>query len=143
MEDGKFKGLANAITGLVKGVNPVNLGGELLDKGADIADRFLETKDEKREFFLELAKQQNEINLEQAKSKSFFVSGARPFIMWVCGVSLAYSWIIRDIVQWIFLAAESELPKLPDIDVSQQVALVTSLLGLYYLRGKDKKAGVG
>ena len=49
---------------------------------------------------LELVKLQNEINKVEAQHRSVFVSGWRPFIGWVCGVALAYNFIVRDLLTW-------------------------------------------
>ena len=41
------------------------------------------------------------VNVEQAKHKSVFVAGARPFIMWGCGVGFLYSTFGVDVLNSI------------------------------------------
>ena len=45
----------------------------------------------------ELIQLQTKINEIEAGHRSVFVAGWRPFIGWVCGVALAYNFIIRDL----------------------------------------------
>lgn len=44
---------------------------------------------------LEKIKGQLAINLQEAKHESLWVAGWRPFIGWVCGTALAYSFILQ------------------------------------------------
>ena len=44
---------------------------------------------------------QTKINEVEAKHRSVFVAGWRPFIGWVCGLALAYNFIIRDLFIWV------------------------------------------
>ena len=39
---------------------------------------------------IDLQKAQADINLEQAKHPSIFVSGSRPAILWICALGLAW-----------------------------------------------------
>ena len=41
----------------------------------------------------------------EAKHRTIFVAGWRPFIGWVCGIALAYNFIIRDMLVWYMGAA--------------------------------------
>ena len=40
---------------------------------------------------------QTAINEMEAKHRTIFVAGWRPFIGWVCGVALAYNFVLRDL----------------------------------------------
>ena len=40
---------------------------------------------------------QTRINEIEAQHRTVFVAGWRPFIGWVCGVALAYNFVIRDL----------------------------------------------
>ena len=67
----------------------------LLGPATKLLDKFIEDKDEKNKLAHELATMadrhaqelasgQLQANIQQAKSSSVFVAGARPAIMWVC-----------------------------------------------------------
>ena len=96
------------------------VGGSIAEtaKGvADVVDKFIETPDEKRAFETVMARMaqepgiaQIELNKVSAAHRTVFVAGARPFILWVCGVGLAFSFLVNPIVQWITDKPGPELP---------------------------------
>lgn len=92
------------------------------------------------EFQTELSKQlqtanlaQLEVNKEEAKHENVFVSGWRPFIGWICGSSLLYQFVMRD-----FIALMFNLGDLPQLDISQLVTILTTMLGMSTLRTFEK-----
>ena len=54
-----------------------------------------------------LIEMQTAINEMEAKHRTIFVAGWRPFIGWVCGIALAYNFIIRDMLVWYMGASNS------------------------------------
>jgi len=82
---------------------------------------------------LELIKIQNEVNKLEAQHRSVFVSGWRPFIGWICGIALAYNFIIRDIVAWFLPNA---LP--PALQMEHLMTVLLGMLGLGGLRTYEK-----
>ena len=77
---------------------------------------------------------QTEINKIEAQHRSIFVAGWRPFIGWVCGVSLAYTYIGSPILD-IFVS------DMPELDSETLYNLVLALLGLGTLRSAEKMLG--
>jgi len=71
---------------------------------------------------------QTKINELEAQHRTVFVAGWRPFIGWVCGVALAYNFVIRDLFIWA-IKPESIPPAL------QMEHLMTVLLGMLGLGG--------
>jgi hypothetical protein len=71
---------------------------------------------------------QTKINEIEAGHRTVFVAGWRPFIGWVCGVALAYNFVIRDLFIWA-LKPETVPPAL------QMEHLMTVLLGMLGLGG--------
>ena len=96
---------------------------------------------EKSKLKANIATQQTQINLQEAKHKSLFVAGWRPFIGWTAGAGLCYHFIMREIFIWILLIINPALPVPPAIDVGPLLTLVTSLLGLGALRTYEKMKG--
>ena len=76
----------------------------------------------------ELISIQTKINEIEAGHRTVFVAGWRPFIGWVCGVALAYNFIIRDLFIWAL--DPQEVPP-----ASQMEHLMTVLLGMLGLGG--------
>lgn len=79
---------------------------------------------------------QAEIMKVQANHRSTFVAGARPFLMWVCGLGFLFAFVINPILQWI--APELGSPELP-LDVMMELTL--AMLGLAGLRTVEKLKG--
>ena len=71
---------------------------------------------------------QGEINKIEAQHRTIFVAGWRPFIGWVCGVALAYNFVLRDLLIW-FVGPEQVPPAL------QMEHLMTVLIGMLGLGG--------
>ena len=84
---------------------------------------------------------QLDINKEEAKSPSVFVSGARPFIMWVCGMGCAWNWVGLPIGKFA-LALLGISVSISPADLSEMMALLLGMLGLGGLRTVEKLNGV-
>lgn len=84
---------------------------------------------------------QNAVNEKSAQHSSIFVAGARPFIMWVCGFSLAYQYLLAPMAVWIAALAGKTLPMPPTIDAVMW-ELMFGMLGMGALRSFEKIKGV-
>lgn len=80
---------------------------------------------------------QLDINREEAKSPSVFVSGWRPFIGWVCGMACAWNWIGLKIA--LFIAAYfGHALNMQPADISEMMPVLLGMLGLGGLRTVEK-----
>lgn len=75
---------------------------------------------------------QSQINAIQVQHRSLFVAGARPFIQWICGLGLGFSFIINPCIQWY---TGQQGPKLP---TEIMLELVIAMLGLGVMRTVEK-----
>jgi hypothetical protein len=94
------------------------------------------------QMLFEADKSQVAVNTEEAKHSSIFVAGWRPFIGWVCGASLAWTFLLQPIVIWITVLSgfpEVDLPKIPNDALME---LVFCLLGLGGFRTYEKIKGI-
>jgi len=82
---------------------------------------------------MDLVKVQSEINKMEAQHRSVFVAGWRPFIGWICGLALAYNFIIRDVIAWV---SPDIMP--PAIQMDQLITILLGMLGLGGLRTFEK-----
>lgn len=94
------------------------------------------------QLIFQLALGQIEVNKIEAASSSVFVSGWRPFVGWVCGGALVWSYIAQPMLNWMIVALGADFPHLPDLDIAQLVTLLLTLLGMASLRSIDKRNGV-
>lgn len=88
---------------------------------------------------------QLEVNKAEAANSSVFVAGWRPFIGWVCGAALAYTYVFLPLAVYVASyfseAAVTRLLNAPKLDENLWV-LLGSMLGLGGLRTLEKVKGV-
>lgn len=90
---------------------------------------------------VELNKGQMEINKQEAAHKSIFVAGARPFMLWVGGVSMAWTGVIHPLLTWVWAFADIQGTPPPVIESAALTAIVTGMLGIGGMRSYDKRNG--
>lgn len=117
-----LKALLN-ILGISKKDNVSGLGLEIREllKGKEIDPQKL----------IEL---QSEINKVEAQHRTIFVAGWRPFIGWVCGVALAYNFVLRDLLIW--LIGPEQVP--PALQMEHLMTVLIGMLGLGGMRTFEK-----
>jgi hypothetical protein len=131
----------------------LDFGGKLLDKF--IADP--KQKDEAKLKLLEMTQNgdlavlaaetkllegQLDINKEEAKSASLFVSGWRPAIGWCCGLALLYAAILEPMLRFGAVVWFDYTGAFPVIDTNLTMQILLGMLGLAGMRSYEKKAGV-
>jgi len=89
----------------------------------------------------DLAKLQIQVNLEEAKSTNWFVAGARPFIMWTCGFSLAYVSLIEPFARFAAQVWFGYSGEFPVIDTNLTMQVLMGILGLGVMRSAEKIKG--
>lgn len=91
---------------------------------------------------------QVEVNVQEAKHKSVFVAGWRPFIGWVGGFSLAYAGVIHPLLMWLWTFCmgmgwiPTELKAPPFVESGVLGTIVTGMLGIGAMRSHDKKHNI-
>jgi hypothetical protein len=90
----------------------------------------------------QLALEQIKVNAEEAKSPNWFVAGARPFVMWTCGVAFAYATILEPFARFIAQVVFAYKGQFPVIDTMMTMQVLLGLLGLGVLRTREKEKGV-
>lgn len=136
-------------------MNPLLIGG-IFDLAGKVFDKLFPNPEEKAKAQLELFKLQQqgafkeleaelqlavgqmEINKAEAQSQDFFRGGWRPFIGWVCGMGLAYQFLIRPLLTFILMVAETKVQVLPSLELETLMTLLFGLLGLGAMRTAEK-----
>ena len=77
---------------------------------------------------------QLEVAKQQAAHKSMFVAGARPAIMWICGLGLGYNVLIHPIMDIWFT--------MPEVNSELLYPTLMGMLGLGGMRSFEKRNGV-
>lgn len=145
----------------------------LLKTGYDLIDRYFTSDEERSQAKIELQKLADQkdlvklqghldilktqveghlkLNLEDAKSASFWNSGWRPAVGWVGVLAMALSFIPKALVVtyiWLMQAnsildswdgkSNLVIPNFPDLGATDVIGLLVSLLGIGVLRSVDK-----
>lgn len=87
------------------------------------------------------AAQQTEINKIEASHQSIFVSGWRPYIGWVCGMAIAWAFLVAPMLSWL-LPVMGVVAAVPPLQTEFLLELVFAMLGLGGLRTFEKLKGV-
>jgi hypothetical protein len=85
--------------------------------------------------------QQAEINKIEAGHHSIFVSGWRPYIGWVCGMAMAWTFLLAPMLSWL-LSVTGVVAVVPPLQTEYLLELVLAMLGLGGLRSFEKMRGV-
>ena len=118
-----------------------------------LLDKFIEDKDQKNALAHEIAtlaqKQaheaqlaQVEVNKQEAQHRSIFVAGWRPFVGWVCGIALAYHFVLAPIILFSVSITGVQIPELPSFNMETLTTVLLGMLGLGGLRSFEKYKGV-
>ena len=121
---------------------------KLIDPISNILDKFVADKDLKIKLRHELNQEihranmaQIEVNKEEAKHRTVFVAGWRPFTGWVCASALAYHFILEPIIVFGLALYNIQLT-LPQFDMGSLLTVLMGMLGLGGLRTYEKKQGL-
>src|SRR5689334_13865350 len=129
-------GIAEATEGVFKGVvKPI------LDKAFTDAKDRLDAELLAQRQIHEIILGQIETNKEEARNASTFVAGWRPFIGWMCGGTLAYIWVVRDMITYGIALTGSHVPPPPLVMTDHVFELTLAMLGFGALRTYEKIAG--
>jgi hypothetical protein len=139
-------GAIGALIGGASGVAPVV--GKLIEAVAPVIDRLIPDPDKKQRMMIELVETlskfdlaQLEVNRAEAQHASVFVAGWRPFIGWVLGVGIGYSFLIAPILGGLIALWRPGF-SMPVVD-EHLWELVFAMLGMGALRSFDKLRDTG
>ena len=127
-----------------------NVGiGEIIGAVGKIADDLTTSDKERMAAELDAYKAESErmggqveINKIEAASGSLFVSGGRPFVVWVCAFALAYAAVIEPIARFVATVSFGYAGPFPVIDTDLTMQVLLGLLGLGAYRSVEKIKGV-
>lgn len=124
------------ITKIIGGsiAEPIEAVGDLISKlyttdGEKLDKEALLLRLTQRPYLAQIA-----LNKAEAAHRSLFVAGWRPFIGWVCGLGLTYSFLLRPFL--IVWGANA-----PSLDMESIIGLLVGMLGLGGYRTYEKIKG--
>jgi len=121
----------------------------LIGPVTSLLDKFIEDKDQKNALAHEIATLatrqaheanmgQIEINKEEAKHRSIFVAGWRPFLGWCLSFAMAWHFVLAPVTMFVCSYAGVEIPELPTFDMDSLMTALFGMLGLGGLRPSEK-----
>ena len=123
-------------------------GGDTLKTVGTVIDDLHFSGEEKEKLKLQmkeidakLKEKQLDINKAEASHRSVFVSGWRPFLGWVSGLSIGYVYLFQPILDMILQMFGVEVDWVV-LDLGQLMPLVLGMLGLGGLRSFEKAKGL-
>jgi hypothetical protein len=131
--DVDLKGIVDGASGLVNSIGN-QIRGKVPVDTMELARLEIQMEQVKNAIPTLMAKvdeAQNLVNLENAKSQSFWQSGWRPSVAWLCVVALFYNFIVAPLIMIYF-------PTLPKLDTGELITLLFGLLGLGTLRTVER-----
>lgn len=122
--------------------------GDIIATVGNLASEFITSDKERAQLELDgynaetkRLESQTDINKIEAASASMWVSGARPFIMWVCGVAFAYATVLEPVLRFCAKVGFGYAGDFPTIDTDLTMQVLFGILGLGVMRSFDKKVG--
>lgn len=84
------------------------------------------------------------VNAKEAEHGSIFVAGWRPAIGWVCGMGLAWNFIVQPLISWVafLIPGAPDLSGAPELNTGELMTILGGMLGLGGLRTYEKRLGV-
>ncbi len=116
---------------------PVEAVGNVLDSLFTSEEETLTLENARQRLLQRPGLVQAEINKVQAAHRSVFVAGARPFLMWVCGVGFLFAFVINPIIEWAIPGTDA-----PSLPLDAMMELTLAMLGLAGMRTVEKLKGV-
>jgi hypothetical protein len=84
---------------------------------------------------------QIQTNTAEATNQNLFVSGWRPAVGWVCATAVAYSFVLEPLGEFVAKLAHYS-GSFPSLDMGNLMTLMMGMLGMGYLRTKEKINGI-
>lgn len=124
-------------------LDPISAGIDLVKTAVDkIWPDAGEADRRKIETIVTLTTAQLAVNQAEASNASVFVAGWRPFIGWICGASLAYTYIGYPVLLWAGALWFPQISPPSLMNDDMLLELVLGMLGLGGLRTFEKLKGV-
>jgi len=122
----------------------------LIGPVTSLLDKFIPDADEKARIAHELATMgekhaqqlalaQIEVNKAEAASGSVFKGGWRPAVGWVCASAFAYHFVLQPILLFVVALTGTQLPTLPEFDMSTLLPVLGGMLGIGGFRTYEKQ----
>ena len=125
-----------AVVGGGKATSAVEAAGHIINSVHTSEEERAQAKVIKQKMVMQLSLIQTEIMRVRASHRSWFVAGARPFLLWICGPGFLFSFVVNPLLQWMM--SDVGAPEMPT-DITMELTL--AMLDLAGLRTIEKLQG--
>ena len=143
----KIMSIKSFFTGFMSADKTIEALGSAIDKNVTSDEERLAGRAIIEKLKLKPLEFQQELNKLEAVSSGLFKGGWRPFIGWVCGLSLLFYYVPQFVigaVVWVISINHSGWAVIPayPVDASSLLELVLAMLGMAAYRTYEKKNGL-
>ena len=114
------------------------LGGDIVKDIGDAIDKNVTNDEERMEAHRKWDELQTQVNLEEAKHRSVFIAGWRPFLGWSFSIGISLHVVIMPMVQWTLMICGIEEVSLPEFPLEIMLEVIFGMLGMAGLRTYEK-----
>ena len=138
--------ISDLVTGIIGGIGDAAvkirtaITGIDPAKQAEITELTIQMQAQAAKAETDLVQAQADIDKQEAASTNLFVAGWRPFLGWVCGIAIAYNFLVMPLGSLILKIFHSSFD-MPAVDYGELWTLVTAMLGLGTMRTVEKLQG--
>ena len=121
------------------------LGGgatSLVDSIGNAIDKNIVNDEERLDAHRKWDELQTQVNLKEAKHRSIFIAGWRPFLGWSFSIGISLHVVVMPMVQWVLLVCGIEKIPLPEFPLEIMLELIFGMLGMAGLRSWEKFKGL-
>jgi hypothetical protein len=129
------------VLGKIFGGNTLKTVGTVIDDLHFSGEEKEKLKLQMKEIDAKLKEKQLDINKVEAGHRSIFVSGWRPFLGWISGLSIGYVYLFQPLLDMILQMFGVEVDWVV-LDLGQLMPLILGMLGLGGLRSFEKAKGL-
>ena len=117
-------------------------GSDIVRDIGDAIDKNITNDEERMDAHRKWDELQTQVNLEEAKHRSVFIAGWRPFLGWSFSIGISLHVVIMPMVQWVLLVCGVEKIPLPEFPLEIMLELIFGMLGMAGLRTYEKFKGL-
>jgi hypothetical protein len=139
LSGGLLDGVSKVINS-IRGKSPED-AAKLQELATKYQSDILQADLEQRKLDVQEQQMQADVNKQEAASNSVLVAGWRPFIGWVCGVALAFQFVVSPLLVWIGGMWHYTVQP-PKLDMGDLLTVLAGMLGLGYMRTQEKLSGI-
>lgn len=117
-------------------------GSDIVKDIGDAIDKNITNDEERMDAHRKWDELQVSVNIQEAKHRSVFIAGWRPFLGWSFSIGISLHVVVMPMVQWIVMISGGKEMPLPDFPTELMLEVIFGMLGIAGLRSWEKYKGL-